>query len=199
MRKRNRQDGSSQQERQPKLASEAYLERAALHYLGRYSASIAHFREVLRRKIKRRRLPEGVSPEEAEGWIEKLVVSYVDLGILDDRAFAEMRAGSLFRRGKGARAIAFDLKSKGLAEEDIQAAIEELNDESADPELEAAIGFARRRRLGPFARVPHKDADDPRKSYERALAAFGRSGFSLSMARTVLDAESEDDLESLLR
>ena len=54
-------------------------------------------------------------------------------------------------------------------------------------ELEAAIAFARRRRLGPFA--PAGDAMTPR---DKALAAFARAGFTLEVSRRVLQTPAEE-------
>ena len=65
-----------------------------------------------------------------------------------------------------------------------------LEDLSPDLELETAIAFARRRRLGPFAREAAGG-----KPAEKALAAFARAGFSSSVARRVLGARTAAELE----
>ena len=62
--------------------------------------------------------------------------------------------------------------------------------EAADPDLAAALAFARRRRLGPF-----------RPQGERAarrlkdLAALARQGFAADLARRIVDAEDLEELE----
>ena len=56
--------------------------------------------------------------------------------------------------------------------------------------MEAAVNYARRRQLGPF--FTGKVLDDTR---EKQLAALARAGFSYDIARRVIDAESEEDLE----
>jgi regulatory protein len=60
--------------------------------------------------------------------------------------------------------------------------------------LAAAITFARRRRLGPFARVAADDAASRRKQ----LAAMLRAGHDMVLARAVLGAADEAVLDALL-
>jgi regulatory protein len=168
-------------------ASEAYLERAGLHYLSRFAASTEHFKSVLWRKVQRRGLPEGVGDAEARGWIDRLAVRFQELGLLDDAAYAEGRARSLHRRGRPLKVVARDLAVRGVDETVAAQAIEGLRDASEDPDIEAARAFARRRRLGPYRDGP-ADQDRRRKD----LAALARAGFSYDVARSVLQADPDD-------
>ena len=61
---------------------------------------------------------------------------------------------------------------------------------STTPELAAAVTLAKRRRLCPY--FNGQVAADTR---EKHLAALARAGFSYDIARQVIDAESEEDLE----
>ncbi len=167
-------------------ASEAYLERAAVHYLARFASSTENFKAVLRRKVQRRGLPEDVDIAVAEAWIEALVEKFTALGHLDDEAFARARAGSLLRRGKPRRVIRMALADKGVDAGAADAALQALDAESDDPDLDAARAFARRKRLGPWG---PPGADDARR--RRDLAAFARAGFTYQLARRVLDEHGE--------
>lgn len=165
------------------------LENAALHYLGRYASSEAHLREIMHRKLARARERGRVFDEgEAENWITDIVVKFRRLGYLDDSAYARMRSQALFQRGKGLRAICYDLQQKGLSEEDIDTAMNTLQAEYDDADLEAARRFCRRRRLGPWRRRPLREGDE-----KRDLAALARNGFSYTIARRVLQTEDPDD------
>jgi regulatory protein len=66
----------------------------------------------------------------------------------------------------------------------------QVRDEMAEPDLAAALTFARRRRLGPYRsaanRVEHR---------ERDLAALGRQGFPYEVARRVIEADDAAALE----
>ena len=72
-----------------------------------------------------------------------------------DSGFAEARARSLAAKGWPPRRIAQLLAAEGIARPLIDGALATLAEDEAagrgDLELETAIAFARRRRLGPFA------------------------------------------------
>jgi len=77
---------------------------------------------------------------------------------------------------------------KGVATDVINAAIDGLGDTDLDPDLTAAAGFARRRRLGPY-RTSGKTRD-------KDMAALARNGFSYAVAQIVIDADTVESLEA---
>ena len=155
----------------PPLDGEA-LERLALFYLGRYATTRAKLASYLARKLRERGWAgEGTPP------VETLVERFTELGYLDDGAFASARGAALQRRGYGARRIAQALHAAGIDPEDSAAARAEA-DEGA---WMAALRFAERKRLGPYAE--HKP--DP-KAREKAFAAMMRAGHPVDVARRIL-------------
>jgi len=78
-----------------------------------------------------------------------------------------------------------------VAAEHIARALGLLREAMAEPDLAAALAFARRRRLGPYrasaARGAHRTRD---------LAALGRQGFAYALARRVIEAADLADLEA---
>jgi regulatory protein len=166
------------------------LEAQALDYLARFASSAANLRRVLKQKVERSARDHGTDREAGLAAIERLIERFATSGIIDDARFAEGRAQSLFRRGTSRRAITAKLNEKGLGGAEIATALDSLDELAAEPELAAAVAYARRRRLGPFrnpdTRTAHRDKD---------LAALGRAGFGVDIARRVLDAE---DAEALL-
>jgi regulatory protein len=150
------------------------LERLALHYAGRYATTRAKLRAYLLRKVGER----GWS-EETEPPVERMVERFAELGYVDDAAFAASRTASLQRRGYGERRIGQALKHAGIDEEDGREA-RRLSQEGA---WEAALRFAERKRIGPFAAEP---LDRPAR--ERAFAAMVRAGHEIKHVRRVLDA-----------
>ena len=107
------------------------------------------------------------------------------LRYLDDRQYAAMRAGAMTRRGLGVRRVKAQLFVDGIAPDDSGEAIAVAEGAA----MTAAVGFARRRRLGPFSLHP---VDDP-KQHERQVAAFARAGHSLALARRILAVPPGDD------
>lgn len=166
------------------------LEAQALDYLARFASSAANLRRVLKQKVERSARDHDTDREAGLAAIERLIERFAASGIIDDARFAEGRAQSLFRRGTSRRAITAKLGEKGVGGAEIATALDSLDELAAEPELAAAVAYARRRRLGPFrnpdTRTAHRDKD---------LAALGRAGFGIDIARRVLDAE---DAEALL-
>ncbi|MCJ9430201.1 regulatory protein RecX [Kordiimonas marina] len=191
----DQKSGSARREpRRKGKVSEAWLERAAIHYLGRYAATEERLRDVLSRKVRRRN-EEGVPPsEEQQGWIDAVVAKCVGYGYVDDTTYATQRTQSLLRKGKPPRTILQDLRHKGVSAETAAGVLEDA-EERADESLvlQAAAAFVKRRRFGVFRR-PGKDADDQR---QKELASLMRAGFPYGIAQEVLQME-EDALMALL-
>jgi regulatory protein len=151
------------------------LERLALRYVERYATTRAKLADYLRRKLRERGW-EG----EADPTIESLVERLADLGYVDDAGFAISRASSLTRRGYGPRRVALSLRAAGIRDDDLEDASKIAGDQAWD----AALAFARRKRIGPFAAAPHD-----RPAREKALAALLRAGHGIDMARRIVAAE----------
>ncbi|MDF1792749.1 MAG: regulatory protein RecX [Thalassobaculaceae bacterium] len=175
--------------------TKAYLERAALHYLERYASSVEGLRRVLMRRVDKAAREERCDPGEAAPWVDEVVARYAASGLVDDRSFAEGRAASLRRRGESARRISMKLREKGVDGDLIDSVLEEEDGpDGRAAELAAACRFARRRRLGPL-----RDPGDRPDRRDRDMAALARAGFSLDIAREVLDLPDADALEDAMR
>ena len=175
--------------------TKAYLERAALHYLERYASSVEGLRRVLMRRVDKAAREDRCDPDEAAPWVDEVVARYAASGIVDDRSFAEGKAASLRRRGESARRIMMKLREKGVDGDLIGTVLEEHDGEDGHAaEIAAACRFARRRRLGPM-RAP----EDREERRDRDMAALARAGFSLDIARRVLELEDVDALEDAMR
>ena len=188
---RTRPASKPRKPRGPKKATAGYLENAALYYLERFATSSENLRRVLMRKVIRSAQTHGTDPDEGADMIAALIARYQSAGLLDDRAYARARATTLHRAGNSARAIRGKLAQKGVAADQITDALDALeDDDDGDPELRAAVRLAKKRRLGPF-RSPDVRAD----KRDKDLAALARAGFSYDIARTVIEAETTDELD----
>lgn len=176
----------------PRAITAEYLDKAALFYLERYASSAENLARVLMRRVEKAARAGISDRDEGRRLVDALVERYRARGLLDDKAYAEGRARSLLRQGRPRAAIARRLAAKGVDSEAIDAALGGLTEESGDPDLSAAIAFARRRRLGPWRlrdRAAFRDRD---------LAALGRAGFSYDLARKVVGAETPEELKAML-
>jgi regulatory protein len=176
---------------QPSRPDAASLYAAALRYLARYAASERRLRERLRQKAMQGARAHAVPAAEVEAMIETAVERLRQLGYLDDVRFASGRARSLAERGRSTLAIRAGLAAAGIERDDVEQALTTLRRD--EPELSAAVALARRRRLGPW-----RLEEERGPNLLRDLAVLTRAGFPLSMARTVVEAESEAALKTLL-
>ena len=162
----------------------AKLERLALRYVERFATTRGKLTDYLRRKIRER----GWDGEPADP--AALAERMAGLGYVDDRAFAEARASALGRRGLGARRVAGALREARIGEEDAEAVAPAIEARAVD----AALTFARRRRIGPFGSPPVD-----RAAREKQLGAMLRAGHPLELSRRIVDAPqgSEPTAESL--
>lgn len=176
-----------QPRRTPAPLDAARLEELALAYVARFQTSAGRLEGYCRRKLRERGHAggeEGAPPPD----VTALVQRFVARGFVDDAGFAAAKAGGLLRRGYGARRIGESLRADGIAEH--------VRDEVAPAEAarrEAAAAYARRRRLGPFARTPQAAPD--RADRQKQLAAFLRAGHDATHARHILDAASVQGVE----
>ncbi|WP_262691309.1 regulatory protein RecX [Kordiimonas aestuarii] len=178
----------------PKKVSAGYLERAALHYLGRFASSEENLRRVLERKVRRRNEENAPPTDEQVGWIDDVVKKCAGYGYVNDESYARQRAEGLLRKGKPTRQIMQDLRYKGVEQEVAETTVNNLVDEERDAKADelAAAAYVRRRRFGPYRRQGH-DIEGRR---EKEIASMMRAGFSYGLTTRTLDS-SQDELEAL--
>jgi regulatory protein len=158
------------------------LENMALRYVGRYATTRSKLRTYLRRKLQERGWQGDAEPD-----LEALVERFVGLGYVDDAAYAAAKTDSLQRRGYGDRRITQALGAAGIAAGDIA----DARSVAAENAMDAAIRFARRKRIGPFA-VDNAD----RAAREKAFGTMVRAGHALDIIRAVLALAPGDLPES---
>jgi regulatory protein len=174
----------------PARMTEANLAEAAASYLARYASSSGNLRRVLVRKVKRSAAHYGDAEGPLLAGIEAIVRRFLANGAVDDRHYAQNQIQKLRGRGASARKIAERLMLKGVPRE----TIEETSDGPASVagDLEAALRYARRRRLGPFR------AADRDLHRQRDLAALGRAGFDYTVSATLIDAPDAESAVAAL-
>lgn len=170
----------------PRSITQERLFNRAVHYLERYASSVEGVRAVLQRGLLRAAQRGEVVPPEAQAWIEAVVERLQKLGYVDDKKFAEVKARALRNRGASSFKIRQTLAQKGVETELVE---EALDSEDVADDWQAALTFARKRRLGVFATG---NRDERR---QKDMAALARAGFSMAIARKIIEAETVDVLE----
>jgi regulatory protein len=166
---RRRESVAERRQRRAAVDDPQVVLEAAARFLEARQRSVA--------EVRRRLRGAGYRPDLVEGAIERLV----ELGILDDEAFARAWVESRDRaRPRGERAIRDELRLKGIDRAVIDAVLEERRSgEDAEPDRDAAERLLERN-MRSLARVA-----DPRQRRARAYALLARNGFDPDVCREV--------------
>lgn len=149
------------------------LRDLALAYVARFATTRVKLSRYLARKLAERGW-DGPAPPDVDG----LAQTMVDLGYIDDAAFAEGQARSLARRGYGRRRIDGATRAAGVAD-DQRAGAERI---AAETRVSSALKLAQRRRWGPYAQTI--ETDPVRR--DKMVATFLRAGHDAALARRIL-------------
>lgn len=129
--------------------------------------------------LRKRGIPDGVADE--------VLARFEDVGLIDDAAFARSWVESRhYSRGLAGRALSAELKQRGVAPDEIRAALDEQL--SPDAEVTAARRLVERRIAGTRG-LP---ADQRTRRLAGMLARKGySSGLAYRVIREALEAEGE--------
>lgn len=191
-------EDSGRNRREPKRPkpplNAAGLRDLALHYAARFATTGARLEAYLTRKIRERGLAEDEDGQAAHVDVPALVERLVELGYVDDDAYARTRARDLGARGYGGRRVEQVLRFAGVDEQLRQA---HAPGEAAS--RRAAALMAQKRRLGPWS-TPGRAADPlvVRKAHEKAVAALLRAGHQYAHVRFILSAQRPEDVAEWL-
>ena len=172
-----------------------YLREATSDYLQRYSPSEQQLRQVLWRKIDKniRLRGEGDRYDYTE-MIDAEIEYRHSIGALNDEILANAWAESLHRRGKSAIQIRASLRSKGFSGTNIDQSFEQFEQSAEDLALEAAIVYARKKRLGPF----QSNEEKRRARQKKDIASMIRAGHNYACVKRIMACSSESEAEELL-
>jgi len=157
------------------------LDELALAYVARFATSAKKVEQYLVRKLRERGW-DGERPADPRAIVDR----FVELGYIDDEAWARAKSGGLLRRGYGTRRVDQTLTAAGIAEE-VRAEVRAGEGEAR----QAALALASRRRFGPWG-----DGAGDRDRREKQIAAMLRAGHGFDAARAVIGAASVADAEA---
>lgn len=173
---------ANRERRPPPPLDAAALDRLALRYVERFATTRGKLADYLSRKIRERGW--NGAPVDPRTVAQRMA----DLGYVDDRTYAENKAAALGRRGLGARRVSIALRQAKVEEADA----DELAPAIAARSGDAALTFARRKRIGPFG-PPTQD----RAVQDRQLVAMLRAGHGFAVSRHIVTAQSEEEIGEL--
>jgi regulatory protein len=133
--------------------------------------------------LARKNIPDDVT--------ERVLARFTDVGLIDDEAFAQAWVQSRHAgRGLARRALAVELRRRGVADETVNDAVESLD--PAQEERTARALVARK--------LPATRGADPAKRMRRLVGMLARKGYPPGLAyRVVKEALAEEgaDLEAI--
>jgi regulatory protein len=141
----------------------------------------ARTRAELAEVLRKRGIPDGAA--------ETVLDRYVEVGLIDDEALAHrMALAQHEERGLSGRAVAVRLRRRGLSDEVVRSAIDQID---ADRERQAARMLAVRRQRALAGLEPQVQA-------RRLVSLLGRKGYSpgltYEIVREVVGAVEDDDI-----
>lgn len=119
--------------------------------------------------------------------VESVLDRYAEIGLVDDSAFAEMYVRSARRRGLARTALGAQLRRRGLADEIVRAAVDQVDGAAEEQTARELV----RRRLRGMATAP------PRTRVRRLVAMLGRKGYPEGVAWRVVREEVGAGLDEL--
>jgi regulatory protein len=139
----------------------------------------ARSRKELADKLAKRNVPDEVAG--------RLLDRFEEVGLVDDEAFARLWATSRqASKGLARRALAQELRRKGIADDVARDALEEIDPADEETAARALV----RRKLRSMSRL-----DDTTKA-RRLLGMLARKGYGSGLAMTVIRSELADVPES---
>ena len=165
----------------PKRPTKVRLRNIALYYLERFETSEDNLRAVLRRRIdKYAFFDKEYNPTEAYAWADEVVEECAKQNFVNDERFAGFKLNSYLNAGKPKRYIEQKLKQKGIDDQTISRLFE-----NADySELETALNFAKKKKIGRF----REDEESRMVNRQKDLGTLVRAGFDFDIAKEVLDS-----------
>lgn len=187
---RARKKGSGPRKSRP--LDETTLRDLALSYAARFATTGAKLESYLARKIRERGIAEDENGRRIDLDVGALIDRLIELGYVDDSAYARARSRDLTARGYGKRRVEQALWAAGV-DEDVRGE----NAPSRAVGRRAAILLAKKRRFGLFGT---KLADDlapdlKRAAKEKQVAAMLRAGHDFADVRFILDASEEREID----
>lgn len=175
--------------------NESALRDLALSYTARFATTGARLEAYLVRKLRERGVAEGADGRMVQIDIPPLVARLVELGYVDDDAYARARARHLGARGYGGRRVEQVLWAAGVDE-----GLRQAHAPGDAASRRAAALMAQKKRLGPWG-VEKVTGGDPlarRKAHEKAVAAMLRAGHQYDHVRFILAASRTEDVAEWL-
>ena len=176
----------------PKKITLDNLEKSAIKYLEKYSVSEYQLITILRRKIIKTSFFYKTKPEKDFQLIKLIINKFKKIGLIDDKKFSENKTLTYIERGYSKKKIIFNLKTRGISDENIEEGITNLKTTYVNSELAAALIYAKKKKILVFNKK-EKKFDEIKKK----LLQMSQAGFSYDIAKKIINLNDEKEFLEL--
>tara|TARA_Y100000996_G_C22522265_1_gene642948 strand:+ start:848 stop:1339 length:492 start_codon:yes stop_codon:yes gene_type:complete len=154
------------------------LKKLALSYLSKYDSTRKNLEMILKKKIFRMKETSKKEKFLFYDSIKKILDEFESKKIINDENFAEIKIKNLSSNGKSKYFIENLLLKKGVEKKLIKELIKKFDEINPDWEIESALLFAKKKKLGKSDLLEKKNKD---------LAKMARAGFNYEISIKVLE------------
>ena len=154
------------------------LKKLALSYISKYDSTRKNLEMILKKKIFRMREASKKEKFLFYSSIKKILDEFESKKIINDENFAEIKIKNLTSNGKSKYFIENLLLKKGVEKKLIKELIKKFDEINPDWEIESALLFAKKKKLGKSDLLEKKKKD---------LAKMARAGFNYEISIKVLE------------
>ncbi|MCK0129347.1 RecX family transcriptional regulator [Erythrobacter sp. F6033] len=202
--RKERRDGAQKRVRKRKPLDQTALRDLALSYAARFATTGAKLESYLARKIRERGTAEDSDGRTLDLDVPTLVARLIELGYVNDDAYARAKSRDLTARGYGARRVEQALWAAGVDE-----GVREDHAPTEATAREAAALLAKKRRFGVYSDKLRADEEgeyegglqdvNSHKLREKQVAAMLRAGHKMDHVRFIMDASAVADVEQWIQ
>ena len=176
----------------PKKITLASLEKSAIKYLEKYSVTEYQLIRMLKRKIIKTSFFYKIKPEKDFDLIKLVIKKFIEIGLIDDKVFSENKVLTYIDKGYSKKKIIFNLKNKGISDENIQKGMDNLEKSFVNFELLSALIYARKKKIINFKKKEKNFSVNKKK-----LLQMSQAGFSYDIAIKIINLNSEKEFIEL--
>ena len=154
------------------------LKKLALSYISKYDSTRKNLEMILKKKIFRMKETSKKEKFLFYDSIKKILDEFESKKIINDENFAEIKIKNLSSNGKSKYFIENLLLKKGVEKKLIKELIKKFDEINPDWEIESALLFAKKKKLGKSDLLEKKNKD---------LAKMARAGFNYEISIKVLE------------
>ena len=176
----------------PKKITLDNLENSAIKYLEKYSVSEYQLTSMLKRKIIKTSFFYKIKSEKEYEFIGLITNKFKKIGLVDDKKFSEHKTLIYMEKGYSKKKIIFNLKTRGISDENIEEGITNLKTTYVNSELTAALIYAKKKKILAFNKK-EKKFDEIKKK----LLQMSQAGFSYDIAKKIINLNDEKEFLEL--